>query len=413
MKGTSASSNKVGSVTDIEKAQNGSQAKLMMEAEDNQDSPSVPMVILKLIVCTITGMVFGISMEKARVFEPQAIRQQMVFENFIMLKMFLAAVAAGQLCLALLSVLPWAKGRFQTASEEYAKCFSDKSILTSAIGAFVLGCGMTLAGTCPGMVLIQVGTWTANAIFTFLGALIGALTYGMLAPHLAKFTSPRKAFEKQQVYTKFNIPFFALALPMALLLCVVIFLIEYFHGWETDLFGRSNDRGHNFMQKLAWPPYCAGALVGLMQIPIVLTVQDTLGGSTSYVTIVSQWVVTKRLKELFPYLAKKRWGVGNWWQVFYVVGGVFGGTISAAASGTLMSVPGPTLPAALLGGVLILWGSRFAAGCTSGHGLSGMGVLAWLSFVAVPFMFGGAIVTAFSMRATGALTDYVTTTGAV
>ena len=65
-----------------------------------------------------------------------------------------------------------------------------------------------------------------------------------------------------------------------------------------------------------------GVLIGLMQTVIVLGVGDTLGGSSSYVTIVSQWVVTEKLQSLFPYLAKARKGVGNWWQVwsyFYAI----------------------------------------------------------------------------------------------
>ena len=45
--------------------------------------------------------------------------------------------------------------------------------------------------------------------------------------------------------------------------------------------------------------------------------------------------------------------------------------------------------------------------CYSGHGLSGMGLLAWLSFIAVPFMFMGGIATGFAMKATGALDHYV------
>uniref|UniRef100_K1PUK1 Uncharacterized protein n=1 Tax=Magallana gigas TaxID=29159 RepID=K1PUK1_MAGGI len=49
----------------------------------------------------------------------------------------------------------------------------------------------------------------------------------------------------------------------------------------------------------------------------------------------------------------------------------------------------------------------------SGHGLSGMGLLTWLSFIAVPAMFAGGIVTAFSMQATGALDTYVTAMGDV
>lgn len=49
----------------------------------------------------------------------------------------------------------------------------------------------------------------------------------------------------------------------------------------------------------------------------------------------------------------------------------------------------------------------------SGHGLSGMGLLSWLSFIAVPCMFGGGIVTAFAMQATGALDTYVTSIGEI
>ena len=49
----------------------------------------------------------------------------------------------------------------------------------------------------------------------------------------------------------------------------------------------------------------------------------------------------------------------------------------------------------------------------SGHGLSGMSLLTWLSFIAVPSMFAGAIVTAFSMQATGSLDTYVTAMGDV
>ena len=43
----------------------------------------------------------------------------------------------------------------------------------------------------------------------------------------------------------------------------------------------------------------------------------------------------------------------------------------------------------------------------SGHGLSGMALLFWLSIVAVPAMFAGGIGTAFAMDAAGALDSYV------
>ena len=55
--------------------------------------------------------------------------------------------------------------------------------------------------------------------------------------------------------------------------------------------------------------------MGLCQVPLVLVMCDTLGGSSCYATVVSQWVVTERLQEKFPYLARSRGGMGNWWQV--------------------------------------------------------------------------------------------------
>ena len=52
-----------------------------------------------------------------------------------------------QLCFAMLSVIPPMKGKFEQAVEEYTSCFQEKSLLTSAFGAFVLGVGMALSGS--------------------------------------------------------------------------------------------------------------------------------------------------------------------------------------------------------------------------------------------------------------------------
>jgi len=369
--------------------------------------------IFKLAICFLCGIVFGIMFVKGRVFEPQAIRDQMVMENFIMLKMFLSAVCTGQIVLCVLSVLPPTKQHFEDAIQEYVATFTDKGVLTSTIGAFILGIGLTLSGACPGMVLAQVGSWVPNSIFTLIGCLIGALTYGLVAPHITKLFKPKVTFNKRTVNMTLKWPYIAVAAPMAVLLAVAVFLLEYFWDYEKDLIsiGRQPPPYDNIVTSVAWRPCIAGGIIGLIQLPLVLVVRDTMGGSSSYVTIVSQWVVTKRLQELFPYLAAKRCGVGNWWQVLYVGGAIIGAIIAAVASDTMATSRGPTLPTALFGGILMLWGARFASGCTSGHGLSGMGVLAWLSFIAVPCMFAGGISLGFTMKATGALHDFVTSTG--
>lgn len=39
------------------------------------------------------------------------------------------------------------------------------------------------------------------------------------------------------------------------------------------------------------------------------------GNSSSYCTILSQVLVTDRLRRAFPYLSQFRTGLANWWQV--------------------------------------------------------------------------------------------------
>ena len=53
----------------------------------------------------VLGFVFGYAMEKAKVYEPKAIRQQMIFKRFIMLKMFLAAFGASTFSILLVAFI--------------------------------------------------------------------------------------------------------------------------------------------------------------------------------------------------------------------------------------------------------------------------------------------------------------------
>ena len=60
---------------------------------------------LKYLVSLLIGFLFGYAMEKAKVYEPIAIRQQMIFRRFIMLKMFLAALATSTFSIFLVAII--------------------------------------------------------------------------------------------------------------------------------------------------------------------------------------------------------------------------------------------------------------------------------------------------------------------
>ena len=66
---------------------------------------------LAIVVGLVMGTVFGFALEKSRVFEPGIIVGQMQLRNFIMLKVFLTAVATGAVVLAVLTV--WVFGKLQ------------------------------------------------------------------------------------------------------------------------------------------------------------------------------------------------------------------------------------------------------------------------------------------------------------
>jgi len=63
-----------------------------------------------------------------------------------------------------------------------------------------------------------------------------------------------------------------------------------------------------------WPPYIGAMLVGGLQLPLVLVMNTTLGGSSSLSFIVAQLFVGP-LKNLSPYAAKFRWNIESYWQV--------------------------------------------------------------------------------------------------
>ena len=95
------------------------------------------------------------------------------------------------------------------------------------------------------------------------------------------------------------------------------------------------------------------------------------------------------------------------WQWMLVLGVVIGAFLSSQLSGrfqlqwvpekwaeTFGTLPLPRLIVALAGGILMGVGSRWAGGCTSGHGISGTLQLAISSWLATICFFVGGIATA-------------------
>ena len=166
-----------------------------------------------------------------------------------------------------------------------------------------------------------------------------------------------------------------------------------------------------------WPWYVAGPIIGLSVPALLLLGNKKLGISSTLRQICAACHPAK--VPLFNYDWKK-----NSWNLYFAVGILIGGFIG----GYVFANPDPvnvtaetinlfkswglrdyrgllpyelfnwnsllTLKGFLLiivGGFLVGFGTRYAGGCTSGHGILGMSALQWPSLVATASFFAGGI----------------------
>lgn len=179
-------------------------------------------VLFGIATGLVMGVVFGFALEKSRVFEPGMIVGQMQLRNFIMLKVFLAAVATGAVVLAALNGLGYVK-------------LAPKAALYAAdvVGGLLLGAGIALAGACPGTTLAQIGVGYRDAIFTLIGGLFGAVAFSYAEPWLSKSLI---GTGKKLIFTDlFGIPYWQGALALAALIVVVLVVMEMARPWRDDL----------------------------------------------------------------------------------------------------------------------------------------------------------------------------------
>jgi hypothetical protein len=152
-----------------------------------------------------------------------------------------------------------------------------------------------------------------------------------------------------------------------------------------------------------WSPYVVGAAIGILSWIAFFISDKTIGTSTSFARtagMIEKWLRGDEVLEKEYY---QKYAPVIDWQWMLVLGIIIGAFISAQLSGAFALVwvpslwaeafgttPLPRLATALVGGILMGIGARWAGGCTSGHGISGtlqLAISGWLA--AICFFIGG------------------------
>lgn len=162
-----------------------------------------------------------------------------------------------------------------------------------------------------------------------------------------------------------------------------------------------------------WNPYVVGVGIGVLSWITFLTMDRSLGTSSSFVHVAGllERLVAPAHEQAGAYFQKEiseKTPMFDW-QVFLVVGVFLGAFVSSRLSGDreepvpglwrwrFGDAPAVRYAAAFGFGALMLFGARMAGGCTSGHGISGTLQLALSSWVFFVTFFTSGIVTAFAL----------------
>ena len=93
------------------------------------------------------------------------------------------------------------------------------------------------------------------------------------------------------------------------------------------------------------------------------------------------------------------------WRALFIFGALVGGAaLRFFGEAAFMPRPSPaSVPTLVVAGLCVGIGTRLGLGCTSGHGVGGIGRFSVRSLVATLLFMGAGIVTVFLVRQTGSL----------
>ncbi|KAF2259336.1 hypothetical protein CC78DRAFT_537180 [Lojkania enalia] len=325
-----------------------------------------------LITHLLSGAAFGAALTFSGVWSPTTIVDQMYFRDFRMLKVFLTASGASALVLHILSRKQFARP---------PSCLGLRGQYDgNIIGGAMVGIGMTLTGACPGTVLIQVATGTYPGIYSFVGGLGGGIVYTGIQSALHRSTASSCPPSTLTLHEKYHINSNLAIITYAALCSAMVAGLTHFLP-ETDT------------RVKFLPPILGGLLIGATQLASIIFRKSPVGISTAYEEQGSCfWSMFSGWKKSEDGKTKKP----NFHATFFAGGVMLGAFVLTQAMPELLStVSTQSLDIsplrAAMGGLIMVLGARLAGGCTSGHGISGMSLLATSSIVSVMSMFAGGM----------------------
>lgn len=250
------------------------------------------------------------------------------------------------------------------------------------IGGALLGAGMSLAASCPGMVFPQVAMGVPSAKTTLAGAIVGGVFWSaVLRPWVASQLRRQAASARGKSPAGSSGPKSLAQLLGTGRVATFVFYEVLLGAIVVTVAGRAPSAPAPLQ------PIAGGLVIGAAQLVSLLARGSLVGVSTCY-EHVGDWVL---------YLIEGGRGPRPATGTLVFSASMMAGALLlarempdlAVAPGALTMYVAPWK--AFLGGFLMAVGSRLGGGCSSGHGISGMGLMSVASFVSMFATFAAAI----------------------
>ena len=135
---------------------------------------------MKFIKFLIVGFIFGIVLTKSEAVSWYRIYEMFQFQSFHMYGIISVAIATGMIGIQIIK-------KYQLKAIDGALIVikdKEKGSARYWIGGMFFGLGWGLVGSCPGPIFILLGAGILPVILVLIGALVGAVLYGVLKDKL-------------------------------------------------------------------------------------------------------------------------------------------------------------------------------------------------------------------------------------
>jgi uncharacterized membrane protein YedE/YeeE len=145
----------------------------------------------------------------------------------------------------------------------------------------------------------------------------------------------------------------------------------------------------NSLFPLGWQHYLLGGLLIGAGAALLFVLTGRIGGMSTVFSSTWSYVVQR------PFFQQGRFVDTRAWRLVYALGLILGALVwwLGFAGGASQATQVPVWQL-LIGGFLVGYGARLGNGCTSGHGICGLGSLQWPSLLAVLTFMATAFLTA-------------------